>query len=94
MNFLIDHNLRGQAVLLSGILLSRGWLDWVVIQFITFDEMNLSVDIAPDRPHLDGCENDRSYGFELPVKSARSRFRIRIYLGCLPASLMARLNCK
>ncbi|MCY7381243.1 MAG: ACP S-malonyltransferase [Microcoleus sp. CAN_BIN18] len=43
MNFLVDHNLRGHAVLLSGSILSGGWLDWVFIRFITFDEMGLSI---------------------------------------------------
>lgn len=43
MNFLIDHNLRGHAVLLSGSILSGGWLDWVPIRFITFDEMKLPI---------------------------------------------------
>ena len=43
MNFLVDHNLRGHAVLLSGSLLSSGWLDWVFIRFITFDEMGLPI---------------------------------------------------
>ena len=44
MNFLVDHNLRGHAVLLSGSIVSSGWLDWVLIRFITFDEVNLSID--------------------------------------------------
>jgi hypothetical protein len=43
VNFLVDHNLRGHAVLLSGSILSGGWLDWVPIRFITFDEMRLPV---------------------------------------------------
>ncbi|MEY3866662.1 MAG: hypothetical protein RLZZ338_553 [Cyanobacteriota bacterium] len=43
MNFLVDHNLRGHAVLLSGSILSSGWLDWVLIRFITFDEMSLPI---------------------------------------------------
>jgi hypothetical protein len=43
MNFLVDHNLRGHAVLLSGSILSSGWLDWVFIRFITFDEMGLPI---------------------------------------------------
>lgn len=43
MNFLVDHNLRGHAVLLSGSILSGGWLDWVLIRFITFDEMRLPI---------------------------------------------------
>ncbi|MEG3930897.1 MULTISPECIES: ACP S-malonyltransferase [unclassified Microcoleus] len=44
MNFLVDHNLRGHAVLLSGSIVSSGWLDWVLIRFITFDEMSLPID--------------------------------------------------
>ena len=44
MNFLVDHNLKGHAVLLSGSILSSGWLDWVPIRFITFDEMSLPID--------------------------------------------------
>lgn len=43
MIFLVDHNLRGHAVLLSGSILNGGWLDWVSIQFVTFDEMRLPV---------------------------------------------------
>ena len=43
MNFLVDHNLRGHAVLLSGSILGGGWLDWVSIRFITFEEMKLPV---------------------------------------------------
>ncbi len=43
MNVLVDHNLRGHAVLLSGSILSGGWLDWVDLRFITFDEMRLPV---------------------------------------------------
>ncbi|NQE36574.1 hypothetical protein E5S67_04339 [Microcoleus sp. IPMA8] len=48
MNFLVYHNLRGHAVLLSGSILSSCWLDWVLIRFITFDEMSLPInsDIA------------------------------------------------
>ncbi len=44
MNFLIDHNLRGHAVLLLGSILSSSWLHWVPIRFITFDEMELPID--------------------------------------------------
>lgn len=43
MNFLVDHNLRGHALLLSGSMVSGGWLDWVVIRFITFEEVGLSI---------------------------------------------------
>jgi len=44
VNFLIDHNLRGHAVLLLGSILSSSWLHWVPIRFITFDEMELPID--------------------------------------------------
>jgi hypothetical protein len=44
MNFLVDHNLKGHAVLLSGSIVSSGWLDWVLIRFITFDEVSLPID--------------------------------------------------
>jgi hypothetical protein len=43
VNFLVDHNLKGHAVLLSGSILSGGWLDWVSVRFITFDEMKLPI---------------------------------------------------
>lgn len=43
MIFLVDHNLRGHVLLLSGSILSGGWLDWVPIRFITFDEMKLPI---------------------------------------------------
>jgi hypothetical protein len=44
MIFLIDHNLKGHALVLFGAIASQGWLDVVPIQFVTFDEMNLSID--------------------------------------------------
>jgi hypothetical protein len=44
MIFLIDHNLKGHALVLFGAIASQGWLDIVPIQFVTFDEMNLSID--------------------------------------------------
>lgn len=43
MNFLVDHNLRGHAILLSGSMVSSGWLDWVFVRFITFEEVGLSI---------------------------------------------------
>jgi hypothetical protein len=43
MIFLIDHNLKGHALVLFGAIASQGWLDIVPIQFVTFDEMNLSI---------------------------------------------------
>jgi hypothetical protein len=44
MIFLIDHNLKGHALVFFGAIASQGWLDVVPIQFVTFDEMNLSID--------------------------------------------------
>ncbi|MGJ3248252.1 MAG: ACP S-malonyltransferase [Elainellaceae cyanobacterium] len=44
MIFLIDHNLKGHALVFFGAIASQGWLSIVPIQFVTFDEMSLSVD--------------------------------------------------
>jgi hypothetical protein len=44
MIFLIDHNLKGHALVFFGAIASQGWLDIVPIRFVTFDEMNLSTD--------------------------------------------------
>lgn len=44
MIFLIDHNLKGHAVVFLGAIASQGWLNIVPIQFATFDEMNLPID--------------------------------------------------
>lgn len=44
MIFLIDHNLKGHALVFFGAIASQGWLDVVPIQFVTFDQMNLSSD--------------------------------------------------
>ncbi|GAB4177084.1 MAG: hypothetical protein Fur006_08550 [Coleofasciculaceae cyanobacterium] len=44
MIFLIDHNLKGHALVLFGAIASQGWLDIVPIQFVTFAEMGLSID--------------------------------------------------
>ncbi|WP_013325185.1 hypothetical protein [Gloeothece verrucosa] len=43
MNFLIDHNLKGHALILFGAIASQGWLDLVPIRFVTFAEMELSI---------------------------------------------------
>ncbi|MBP0021801.1 MAG: DUF5615 family PIN-like protein [Cyanobacteria bacterium SBLK] len=43
MNFLIDHNLEGHAVILLGCLASQGWLDFVDIRFVNFAEIGLSI---------------------------------------------------
>ena len=44
MNFLIDHNLRGHAVILLGSLTASGWLDLIFIRFVLFEEVELSID--------------------------------------------------
>lgn len=43
MIFLVDHNLEGHALLLSGNIVTLGWLDLLPIQFITFEEIELSI---------------------------------------------------
>ena len=44
MIFLIDHNLRGHSLVFFGAIASQNWLDIVPIRFVTFSEVNLSVD--------------------------------------------------
>ncbi len=51
MIFLIDHNLKGHALVFFGAIplegfaiASQGWLDTISIQFVTFAEINLSID--------------------------------------------------
>jgi hypothetical protein len=44
MIFLVDHNLKGHALVFFGAIASQGWLNIVPIQFVTFDEMSLSID--------------------------------------------------
>lgn len=41
---LIDHNLKGHALIFFGAIARQGWLDLVTIQFVTFDEVNLAID--------------------------------------------------
>ncbi|NEP09251.1 MAG: ACP S-malonyltransferase [Symploca sp. SIO2C1] len=43
MIFLVDHNLEGHSLLLSGIIARLGWLELLPIRFITFEEIELSV---------------------------------------------------
>lgn len=43
MIFLVDHNLEGHALLLSGNIASLGWLDLLPIHFVTFEEIELAV---------------------------------------------------
>ena len=44
MIFLIDHNFKGHARILLGSIASQGWLDFVPIRFVTFEEVGLSTD--------------------------------------------------
>ncbi len=44
MIFLVDHNLAGHAEILLGNMASQGWLELLPIRFVTFKEMNLSID--------------------------------------------------
>jgi len=44
MIFLVDHNLEGHALLLSGSLTNQGWLDLLPIRFILFKEVGLPAD--------------------------------------------------
>jgi hypothetical protein len=43
MIVLIDHNIEGQAALLWKTLVAEGWLDWITIQFVTFEDIELSI---------------------------------------------------
>jgi len=43
MIFLIDHNLKGHALVFFGAIATQGWLDTVSLQFVTFAEMELSI---------------------------------------------------
>jgi predicted nuclease of predicted toxin-antitoxin system len=44
MIVLVDHNLKGHALILLGSIASQGWLDSVPIRFVTFEEIGLSID--------------------------------------------------
>ncbi len=44
MIFLVDHNLAGHSEILLGSIARQGWLDLLPIRFVTFKEMNLSID--------------------------------------------------
>jgi len=44
MIFLIDHNLEGHALILLGNIANQGWLELIPIRFVTFKEMELSID--------------------------------------------------
>jgi hypothetical protein len=44
MIFLVDHNFKGQARILLGSITNQGWLDFVPIRFVMFEEVGLSID--------------------------------------------------
>ena len=44
MIFLIDHNLKGHALVFFGAIASQGWLDIVSVQFVTFTELDIPTD--------------------------------------------------
>ncbi|WP_071189759.1 DUF5615 family PIN-like protein [Trichormus sp. NMC-1] len=44
MNFLIDYNLTGNAVLFWGTLAAEGWVDLLSIRFFTFKQIGLATD--------------------------------------------------
>lgn len=44
MIFLIDHNLERHAVVLLGNIANQGWLEVVPIRFVSFQEIELSID--------------------------------------------------
>ncbi|MCC5617224.1 DUF5615 family PIN-like protein [Nostoc sp. CHAB 5836] len=44
MIFLIDHNIEGQSIMLFGSISSEGWLEDLAIRFISFNEVELSID--------------------------------------------------
>ncbi len=44
MNFLIDYNLTGDAVLFWGTLSAEGWLELLPIRFFTFEDVGLPMD--------------------------------------------------
>lgn len=44
MIFLVDHNFKGHARILLGSIASQGWLDFVPIRFIMFEEVGLLID--------------------------------------------------
>lgn len=48
MNFLIDHNIEGYAILLLGTLTAGGWLEIVPIEFVMFERVGLAIN-ASDR---------------------------------------------
>jgi Fe-S cluster biosynthesis and repair protein YggX len=44
MILLIDHNIEGQAKRIWETIREAGWLEWIEIQFMTFEELQLPID--------------------------------------------------
>jgi Domain of unknown function (DUF5615) len=44
MTFLVDYNLDGYAVVFLGALTKQGWIEFLSIRFVTFQEAGLSMD--------------------------------------------------
>lgn len=44
MIFLVDHNFKGHARILLGSIASQGWLDFLPIRFVMFEEVGLEID--------------------------------------------------
>jgi len=58
MIFLIDHNLKGHALVLFGAIAAQGWLDMVSIRFATFAELDLPPD-SDDRAVWRSAQENR-----------------------------------
>lgn len=43
MIFLVDHNLQGHALLLSGSLTNLGWMDLLPIRFVLLEDVELPI---------------------------------------------------
>jgi predicted nuclease of predicted toxin-antitoxin system len=46
MNFLIDHNIEGYAILLLGTITGGGWLEIVPIEFVMFEQVGLAINAS------------------------------------------------
>ncbi len=44
MNFLVDYNIEGQALVLLGNIAKEGWIELLGIRFVTFKENGLPID--------------------------------------------------
>jgi len=43
MTILVDHNMKGQALLLWGTLAAEGWFDLLSLRLVTFADVGLPV---------------------------------------------------